>query len=237
MEICKSQQRSIDSKWWSLSDTHLSCLNHALSECIRHALDHASVPPYDTAWTKGVEQSTTVCAFILTGSQCHMWQTCNKCSALQNKGEGLPGDLLVKKKNQNVSISATDEYKGRVGMAANSSLLLSAAKLTDQRTFTCMVVADADIAEYPVNVVIYSEYTLAQVWNNFYSFFDCVSLSARMTDVSAIIIPPSLTHFYVLQKCQQAWRFQTKRRNWRLANLLRWVFNDKHCLYLHYFKQ
>ncbi|XP_026155112.1 CD166 antigen homolog A-like [Mastacembelus armatus] len=72
-----------------------------------------------------------------------------------DKGEGLPGDLLVRQKNQNISISATDEYKGRVSMAANSSLLLSAAKLTDQRTFTCMVVGGADITEYPVNVVIY----------------------------------------------------------------------------------
>lgn len=59
-------------------------------------------------------------------------------------------------------IIANDEYKGRVSMAANSSLLLSNAKLTDQRTFTCMVVSGADIAEYPVNVVVYSEYKLAQ---------------------------------------------------------------------------
>lgn len=72
-----------------------------------------------------------------------------------NKGEGLSGDLLVKQKNQNVSISATDEYKGRVSLAANSSLLLSAVTLADQRTFTCMVVAGADIAEYPLNVVVY----------------------------------------------------------------------------------
>lgn len=82
------------------------------------------------------------------------------CSALKDKGEGLPGDLLVKQRNQNTSISATDEYKGRVSMAANSSLMLSAAKLTDQRTFTCMVVVGADIAEYPVNVLVYSEYKL-----------------------------------------------------------------------------
>lgn len=81
--------------------------------------------------------------------------------ALQDKGEGLSGDLLVKQKTQNVSINANKEYKGRVSMAANSSLLLSAVKLTDQRTFTCMVVAGADITEYPVNVVIYSEYKLA----------------------------------------------------------------------------
>ncbi|XP_068572397.1 CD166 antigen homolog A-like isoform X2 [Cebidichthys violaceus] len=72
-----------------------------------------------------------------------------------DKGAGLSGDLLVKQRDQDVSISATDEYKGRVSMGANSSLLLSAAKLTDQRTFTCMVVVGADIPEYPVNVVIY----------------------------------------------------------------------------------
>lgn len=47
-------------------------------------------------------------------------------------------------------------------MAANSSLLLSDARLTDQRTFTCMVVVGADIAEYPVNVLVYSEYKLAR---------------------------------------------------------------------------
>lgn len=85
------------------------------------------------------------------------------CSALQNKEEGLSGDLLVKQTHKNITIIATNEYKGRVSMAANSSLLLSAAKLTDQRVFICMVVTGADIAEYPVNVVIYSEYKLAQV--------------------------------------------------------------------------
>lgn len=47
-------------------------------------------------------------------------------------------------------------------MAANSSLLLSDAKLSDQRTFTCMVVVGADIAEYPVNVVVYSKHELAR---------------------------------------------------------------------------
>lgn len=72
-----------------------------------------------------------------------------------DKGDGLWGDLLVKQKNQNVSISATDGYKGRVSLAANSSLLLSAATLSDQRTFTCMQVVGADIAENAVNVVVY----------------------------------------------------------------------------------
>ncbi|XP_077579068.1 activated leukocyte cell adhesion molecule b isoform X3 [Stigmatopora nigra] len=72
-----------------------------------------------------------------------------------DKGDGLSGDLLVKKKNKDVSISATDEYKGRISLATNSSLILSATKLSDQRTFTCMVVGSSDIGEYPVNVIIY----------------------------------------------------------------------------------
>ncbi|XP_019729863.1 activated leukocyte cell adhesion molecule b isoform X2 [Hippocampus comes] len=72
-----------------------------------------------------------------------------------DKGDGLSGDLLVRKKTESVSISTTDEYKGRINMAANSSLLLSALKLSDQRTFTCMVVVGLDIDEYPVNVVVY----------------------------------------------------------------------------------
>lgn len=92
---------------------------------------------------------------------CDSHVTSALCSALQDKGEGLPGDLLVKMKNQDTVISTTDEYMGRVSLAANFSLLLSAAMLTDQRTFTCMVVTDRDIPEYPVNVVIYSEYMLA----------------------------------------------------------------------------
>lgn len=149
MEICKSS-RSMDSKWWSPSDTHLSCLSHSQSECTHCPLGHASAPPYDTAWTEG--------AFELGANAiCDRRVTRALCSALQDKGEGLTGDLLVKRNNLNVSISATDEYKGRVSMALNSSLLLSAAKLSDQRTFTCMVVSVADITEYPVNVVIYSE--------------------------------------------------------------------------------
>lgn len=71
-----------------------------------------------------------------------------------DKGEGLSGDLLTKRTNQNVSVSAGDEYKSRVSLASNSSLLLSAARLSDQRTFTCMVVRE-DINEYPVSVLIY----------------------------------------------------------------------------------
>uniref|UniRef100_A0A667XD11 Activated leukocyte cell adhesion molecule b n=1 Tax=Myripristis murdjan TaxID=586833 RepID=A0A667XD11_9TELE len=72
-----------------------------------------------------------------------------------DKGEAIRGDLLVRKKDQSASVLAQDEYKDRVSMAENSSLLLSAAKLSDQKTFTCMIVAGADITEYPVNVLIH----------------------------------------------------------------------------------
>ncbi|XP_060928509.1 CD166 antigen homolog A-like [Limanda limanda] len=71
-----------------------------------------------------------------------------------DKGEGLVGDLLVKQIGQNTSVKATDDYKDRVTMAANFSLLLSEVRLSDQGTFTCMVVAGSNIPEYPVNVVI-----------------------------------------------------------------------------------
>lgn len=83
-------------------------------------------------------------------------------SGPKDKGDGLSGDLLVKQSGQNASIIANDEYKGRVNMMADSSLLLSDAKLTDQRFFTCMVVARGDIAEYPVNVLVYSKSELAR---------------------------------------------------------------------------
>ncbi|KAM3875134.1 CD166 antigen homolog A-like [Diretmus argenteus] len=69
--------------------------------------------------------------------------------------DGAPGDLLAKKKDQDVAVLANDEYRGRVSMAENSSLLLSAAKLSDEKTFTCMMVVGTDIREYPVNVLIH----------------------------------------------------------------------------------
>jgi hypothetical protein len=48
-------------------------------------------------------------------------------------------------------------------MAENSSLLIAAATLKDEKTFTCMVVAGADISEYPVKLLIHSGYIRAIV--------------------------------------------------------------------------
>lgn len=72
-----------------------------------------------------------------------------------DKGEGLSGDLLVKRINQNISVTAEDEYKNRVSLASNFSLLLSEAKLSDQKIYTCLVVGPEDIVENPFNVIIY----------------------------------------------------------------------------------
>lgn len=73
------------------------------------------------------------------------------------------GDLLTQLKDQDASVIATDKYKDRVSMAENSSLLIAAATLKDEKTFTCMVVAGADISEYPVKLLIHSGYIRAIV--------------------------------------------------------------------------
>uniref|UniRef100_A0A8C6NJL6 Activated leukocyte cell adhesion molecule b n=1 Tax=Nothobranchius furzeri TaxID=105023 RepID=A0A8C6NJL6_NOTFU len=71
-----------------------------------------------------------------------------------DKGQGQSGDLMVLNKGHDAVVSSTDDYKNRISMAKNFSLLLSGAKLSDQKTFTCMV-AVSDITEYPVAVVIH----------------------------------------------------------------------------------
>uniref|UniRef100_A0A8C8LM37 Ig-like domain-containing protein n=1 Tax=Oncorhynchus tshawytscha TaxID=74940 RepID=A0A8C8LM37_ONCTS len=55
------------------------------------------------------------------------------------------GDLLTQLKDQDASVIATDKYKDRVSMAENSSLLIAAATLKDEKTFTCMVVAGRNL--------------------------------------------------------------------------------------------
>lgn len=82
--------------------------------------------------------------------------------SFQDKGDGVFGDLLVKRIGQNVSVTATDEYKERVSIDENSSLLVAAPTLDDQNTFTCMVVAQFDISEYPVHVLIHSKCAVGQ---------------------------------------------------------------------------
>uniref|UniRef100_A0A672KK49 CD166 antigen homolog n=1 Tax=Sinocyclocheilus grahami TaxID=75366 RepID=A0A672KK49_SINGR len=72
--------------------------------------------------------------------------------------DGSPGDLLVKQAQKDeATVSATDGYKSRVSIAANSSLLITQGSLTDQRVFTCMVVSLTNLKEHSVEVKVYKK--------------------------------------------------------------------------------
>lgn len=74
------------------------------------------------------------------------------------KDDGTPGDLLVKQAHSDqATVQATDGYAQRVSINRHFSLLITQASLKDQRTFTCMVVSDANLMEYPVSVVVYKK--------------------------------------------------------------------------------
>ncbi|TRY91034.1 hypothetical protein DNTS_021664, partial [Danionella cerebrum] len=74
------------------------------------------------------------------------------------KDDGSPGDLLVKQAQKDeATVSATDSYKTRVSIAANSSLMIAQGSLADQRVFTCMVVSLTNLQEYPVEVKVYKK--------------------------------------------------------------------------------
>ncbi|XP_067289979.1 CD166 antigen homolog A isoform X2 [Pseudorasbora parva] len=74
------------------------------------------------------------------------------------KNDGSPGDLLVKhdQKDQ-ATVSATDGYRTRVSIDANSSLLIAQGSLSDERVFTCMVVSLTNLEEYSVEVKVYKK--------------------------------------------------------------------------------
>ncbi|KAL0973259.1 hypothetical protein UPYG_G00201120 [Umbra pygmaea] len=65
------------------------------------------------------------------------------------------GALLTQSKDKNVTVKATKEYMNRVSMTEDSSLLIAGATLKDEQTFTCMIVVDGDISEFPVKVIIH----------------------------------------------------------------------------------
>ncbi|XP_073730414.1 CD166 antigen homolog A isoform X2 [Misgurnus anguillicaudatus] len=74
------------------------------------------------------------------------------------KDDGSAGDLLVKQAQKDeATVSATDGYKNRVSIAANSSLMIARGSLTDQRVFTCMVVSLTNLDEYSVEVRVYKK--------------------------------------------------------------------------------
>lgn len=77
---------------------------------------------------------------------------------LQVKDDGTPGDLLIKQaRNDQATVQATDDYAQRISIDDKFNLLITQASLKDQKTFTCMVVSDADLMEFPVSVLVYSK--------------------------------------------------------------------------------
>ncbi|XP_063343949.1 CD166 antigen homolog A isoform X2 [Pelmatolapia mariae] len=80
------------------------------------------------------------------------------------KDDGTPGDLLIKQaRSDQATVQATDGYAQRVSIDRHFSLLITQASLKDQRTFTCMVVSDANLMEYPVSVVVNKKPSSVQI--------------------------------------------------------------------------
>ncbi|KAL0993750.1 hypothetical protein UPYG_G00113130 [Umbra pygmaea] len=68
------------------------------------------------------------------------------------------GDLLIKQAQKaDAQIKAMDDYKTRVSIAANFSLLIQDGSMVDQRIFTCMVVYTSNLDEHPVSVLVYKK--------------------------------------------------------------------------------
>lgn len=80
------------------------------------------------------------------------------------RNDGTSGDLLIKQaRNDQATIQATDDYAERVNIDDKFSLLINKATLKDQKTFTCMVVSDTDLLEYPISVIIYKKPSSFQI--------------------------------------------------------------------------
>ncbi|XP_040007215.1 CD166 antigen homolog A isoform X1 [Xiphias gladius] len=80
------------------------------------------------------------------------------------KDDGTRGDLLIKQaRNDQATVQATDDYAQRVSINDKFSLLITQASLKDQKTFTCMVVSDTNLMEFPVSVVVYKKPSSVQI--------------------------------------------------------------------------
>ncbi|XP_070773541.1 CD166 antigen homolog A [Enoplosus armatus] len=80
------------------------------------------------------------------------------------KDDGIAGDLLIKQtRSEQATVQATDGYAQRVSIDDKFNLLITQASLKDQRTFTCMVVLDAYLVEYPVTVSVHKKPSSVQI--------------------------------------------------------------------------
>ncbi|XP_042595318.1 CD166 antigen homolog A-like isoform X1 [Cyprinus carpio] len=75
------------------------------------------------------------------------------------------GNILVKNQDQNTTVFSDVNYKNRVSIKQDFSLVITQVAMTDQRTFTCMVVLREDILEYPVQLAVYNVPSEPQITN------------------------------------------------------------------------
>lgn len=80
------------------------------------------------------------------------------------KDDGAPGDLLIKQTHKDQAIDLTKgDYANRVSIDDKLSLLITDASLNDQKTFTCMMVSESNIREFPVSVVVHKKPSSLQI--------------------------------------------------------------------------
>ncbi|XP_029375784.1 CD166 antigen homolog A [Echeneis naucrates] len=80
------------------------------------------------------------------------------------KDDGTPGDLLIKQaRNDQATVQATDGYAQRISIDDKFNLLITQASLTDQKTFTCMVVSESNLMEFSVSVFVHKKPSSVQI--------------------------------------------------------------------------
>ncbi|XP_028277473.1 CD166 antigen homolog A [Parambassis ranga] len=80
------------------------------------------------------------------------------------KGDGVIGDLLIKQaRSTKHTVLATDEYAQRVSIDEKNSLLITKATLKDQKMFSCMVVSESNLVEYPIPVSVQKKPSSVQI--------------------------------------------------------------------------
>lgn len=86
-------------------------------------------------------------------------------ATFQEKDDGTPGDLLIKQaRSEQATVQATDSYAQRVSIDDKFSLLITRASLKDQKIFTCMVVSETNLMEFPVSLIVYSKLVVFQCY-------------------------------------------------------------------------
>lgn len=65
--------------------------------------------------------------------------------------------MLKQAHTEQPTIQAIDDYAQRISIDDKHNLLIAQASLKDKKTFTCMVVSESNLIEFPVSVLVYSK--------------------------------------------------------------------------------